>query len=113
MSQNALGAIAVARELEVPFARIARRLRLFGRAPALRYSRAQRRMTVVDDYAHHPTAVRATIAAARQLSCGPVIVAFQPHRYSRTAYLARDFADALRGADLVFCPGVCGVGTAD
>ncbi len=59
-------------------------------------------MIVVDDYAHHPTAVRATIAAARQYHQGPVIVAFQPHRYSRTAYLARDFADALRGADRVY-----------
>jgi UDP-N-acetylmuramate--alanine ligase len=59
-------------------------------------------MIVVDDYAHHPTAVRATIAAARQYHRGPILVAFQPHRYSRTAYLARDFADALRGADRVY-----------
>jgi UDP-N-acetylmuramate--alanine ligase len=46
--------------------------------------------------------VRATIAAARQYHRGSVIVAFQPHRFSRTAYLARDFADALRGADRVY-----------
>ena len=52
-------------------------------------------LTVVDDYAHHPTAVAQTIAAARGYTGKPVIVAFQPHRYSRTRYLAADFAAAL------------------
>ncbi|MBV8583704.1 MAG: UDP-N-acetylmuramate--L-alanine ligase, partial [Candidatus Eremiobacteraeota bacterium] len=59
-------------------------------------------MIVVDDYAHHPTAVRATIEAARQYHGGPVVVALQPHRYTRTAFLAREFAAALRGADRVY-----------
>lgn len=101
--QNALAAIAVARELEVPFVRIADGLRAF-RGVRRRFDILSRndRMIVVDDYAHHPTAVRATIAAAQQYHRGPVIVAFQPHRYSRTAYLARDFADALRGAERVY-----------
>lgn len=101
--QNALAAIAVARELEVPFPQIADGLRAF-RGVRRRFDILTRndRLIVVDDYAHHPTAVRATIAAARQYHQGPVIVAFQPHRYSRTAYLARDFADALRGADRVY-----------
>ena len=101
--QNALAAIAVARELEVPFAKIAEGLLGF-RGVRRRFDILARseRMIVVDDYAHHPTAVRATIAAARQYHRGPVIVAFQPHRYSRTAYLARDFADALRNADHVY-----------
>jgi UDP-N-acetylmuramate--alanine ligase len=101
--QNALAAIAVARELEIPFAQIAQGLRGF-RGVRRRFDILTRsdRMIVVDDYAHHPTAVRATIAAARQYHRGPLIVAFQPHRYSRTAYLARDFADALRNADHVY-----------
>ena len=101
--QNALAAIAAAREVEVPFARIAEGLSLF-RGVRRRFDILVRtdRMVLVDDYAHHPTAVRATIAAARQYHGGPVIVAFQPHRYSRTAYLARDFADALKGADRVY-----------
>jgi UDP-N-acetylmuramate--alanine ligase len=101
--QNALAAIAVARELEIPFARIAAALRKF-RGVRRRFDILARteRMVVVDDYAHHPTAVRATIAAARQYHRGPLIVAFQPHRYSRTAFLAREFADALRGADRVY-----------
>ncbi|HTU70273.1 MAG TPA: UDP-N-acetylmuramate--L-alanine ligase [Candidatus Baltobacteraceae bacterium] len=101
--QNALAAIAAARELEVPFVRIAEGLNAF-RGVRRRFDILVRsdRMVLVDDYAHHPTAVRATIAAARQYHRGPVIVAFQPHRYSRTAYLARDFADALKGADRVY-----------
>jgi UDP-N-acetylmuramate--alanine ligase len=60
------------------------------------------RVTIVDDYAHHPTAVRATIAAARHYHRGTLVVAFQPHRYTRTAYLAAEFADSLRGADSVY-----------
>jgi UDP-N-acetylmuramate--alanine ligase len=101
--QNALAAIAAARELEIPFVRIAQGLSAF-RGVRRRFDILVRtdRMVLVDDYAHHPTAIRATIAAARQYHRGPVIVAFQPHRYSRTAYLARDFADALKGADRVY-----------
>jgi UDP-N-acetylmuramate--alanine ligase len=101
--QNALGAIAAARELSIPFVRIAEGLNAF-RGVRRRFDILVRndRFVLVDDYAHHPTAVRATIAAARQYHRGPVIVAFQPHRYSRTAYLARDFADALKGADRVY-----------
>ncbi|MDQ2991196.1 MAG: UDP-N-acetylmuramate--L-alanine ligase, partial [Candidatus Eremiobacteraeota bacterium] len=100
---NALAAIAVARELGVPFAKIASGLAAF-RGVRRRFDILVRdpRMTVVDDYAHHPTAVRATIAAARGYHRGPIVVAFQPHRYSRTQHLARDFADALRGADSVY-----------
>ena len=100
---NALGSIAVALTLEIPFSAIAaalarflgvrRRFEVLARTPEI---------TVVDDYAHHPTEVKATIAAARAYHDGNVIVAFQPHRYTRTAYLAQDFADALSGAHVVF-----------
>jgi UDP-N-acetylmuramate--alanine ligase len=101
--QNALAAIAVGLELDLPFPKIAAALRDF-RGVRRRFDVLveSERLTVVDDYAHHPTAVRATIAAARAFRPGPLIVAFQPHRYTRTAYLARDFADALRGADRVY-----------
>jgi UDP-N-acetylmuramate--alanine ligase len=101
--QNALAAIAVSRELGIPFARIAQALSEF-RGVRRRFDILARseRLVVVDDYAHHPTAVRATIAAARQYHNGPLYVAFQPHRYTRTAFLARDFADSLRGADRVY-----------
>jgi UDP-N-acetylmuramate--alanine ligase len=101
--KNALAAIAIGRELEIPFPKIAEGLRAF-RGVRRRFDILNRseRMIVVDDYAHHPTAIRATIAAARGYHRGPIVVAFQPHRYSRTAYLAKDFADSLRGADHVY-----------
>jgi len=101
--QNALAAVGVGIELGVPFARIAAALAAF-RPVRRRFDIlvSSPRLTLVDDYAHHPTAVRATIAAARHCHAGPVLVAFQPHRYTRTAYLAREFADALRGADRVY-----------
>jgi UDP-N-acetylmuramate--alanine ligase len=54
---------------------------------------------VVDDYAHHPTELRATIAAARTLGHRRVVAAFQPHLYSRTQLLAREFGEALALAD--------------
>ena len=100
---NALAAIAVAGEVGVPFSAIVAGLRDF-RGVRRRFDILARgqRLTVIDDYAHHPTAVRATIAAARNYHAGPLVVAFQPHRYSRTGYLARDFAEALRGADRVY-----------
>jgi UDP-N-acetylmuramate--alanine ligase len=101
--QNALAAVAIGSELGVPFRRIATALREF-RTVRRRFDIlvSNQRATLVDDYAHHPTAVRATIAAARQYHPGELVVAFQPHRYTRTAYLAREFAEALRDADRVY-----------
>jgi UDP-N-acetylmuramate--alanine ligase len=101
--QNALAAIAVARAVNVPFETIARALAAFhGVRRRFEIVGTSAELTVVDDYAHHPTAVAQTIAAARQFNAGQVIVAFQPHRYTRTAYLAADFARALAGADAVY-----------
>jgi UDP-N-acetylmuramate--alanine ligase len=101
--QNALAAIGAGRELGIPFARIAAALSEFrGVRRRFEMLTSDERMIVVDDYAHHPTAVRATIAAARQGHRGPLVVAFQPHRYSRTAFLAAEFAQALRGADRIY-----------
>lgn len=101
--QNALAAIAVGHELGISSGAIAEALRRF-RAVRRRFEVlvANDRATVVDDYAHHPTAVLATIAAAREYHGGELVVAFQPHRYTRTAFLAREFAAALRGADRVY-----------
>lgn len=56
---------------------------------------------IIDDYAHHPTEVAATIAAARTLDADRVVAAFQPHLYSRTAAFAEEFASALAAADRV------------
>jgi UDP-N-acetylmuramate--alanine ligase len=101
--QNALAALAVGRAFELPLPSMAASLKDF-RGVRRRFDilLSNDRVTIVDDYAHHPTAVRATIAAARHYHRGTLVVAFQPHRYSRTAFLAAEFADSLRGADCVY-----------
>jgi len=100
--QDALPAVAIGLELGLSFETVAAALAAF-RGVHRRFEILSRtpRMTIVDDYAHHPTAVGATIAAARSGFSGPIVAVFQPHRYSRTAYLAADFARALQGADRV------------
>ncbi|MBV8724825.1 MAG: UDP-N-acetylmuramate--L-alanine ligase [Candidatus Eremiobacteraeota bacterium] len=101
--QNALAAVAVAHHLRLPFAMVAGALEEFT-SVRRRFDIlvSDGRLTLVDDYAHHPTAIAATIAAARQYHAGEVIVAFQPHRYTRTAFLAREFAQALAAADRIY-----------
>ena len=99
---NALAAIAVARTLKVDVPTIAAALDAF-RGVRRRFEIVGEHggVTIVDDYAHHPTAIAQTIAAARGYTGKPIVVAFQPHRYSRTRYLAADFAAALANADAV------------
>jgi UDP-N-acetylmuramate--alanine ligase len=65
------------------------------------HGRTPRGALVYDDYAHHPTEVRATLAAARTLEPRRLVAAFQPHLYSRTRMLSRDFGRALALADLI------------
>jgi len=69
-------------------------------------------VTVVDDYAHHPTEVRATLAGAREAGFGRIWVVFQPHRYSRTAALGADFGAAFSDADRVVLMDVYSAGEA-
>jgi len=99
---NAAGAAALALELGVPFAAIAEALRGFG-GVARRFERRGERdgVTFIDDYAHLPGEISAAIATARQGGWHRVIAVFQPHRYTRTASLWRDFAGAFDGADAV------------
>ncbi|MFN8109779.1 MAG: UDP-N-acetylmuramate--L-alanine ligase [Thermoleophilia bacterium] len=63
-------------------------------------------ITVIDDYAHHPAEVAATLAAARERHHGAVIAVFQPHLYSRTRALAREFGEALSAADIAIVTDV-------
>jgi UDP-N-acetylmuramate--L-alanine ligase/UDP-N-acetylenolpyruvoylglucosamine reductase len=100
---NALGAIAVTLEAGAPFERIAEALAEFTGAKR-RFERKfeGNDILVVDDYAHHPTEIRATIASARLLGKKRVVVAFQPHRFTRTKWLRHQFASAFAMADKVF-----------
>jgi UDP-N-acetylmuramate--alanine ligase len=100
--QNALACIAVARVLKVDMPTIVTALADF-RGVKRRFEIVGEHggVTVVDDYAHHPTAIAQTIAATRGFTAKPIIVAFQAHRYSRTRYLAAEFAAALATADAV------------
>ncbi len=99
---NALAAIAVGRELSIPFPTIARALADFTGVVRRFETKGERGgVLVVDDYAHHPTEITATLAAARQVHPGRRLVAlFQPHLYSRTRDFAAEFGSALTGSDL-------------
>ncbi len=99
---NATAAVAIARQLEVSPENIAQGLHNFRGVDRRFHERGQARgVTVVDDYGHHPTEIRATLAAARE--CGPtrIHVVFQPHRYTRTADLLDEFGGAFTDADTV------------
>ncbi len=99
---NALGAIAVGLELEIEPEAIRKALAEFGGIERRFQVRGQRRdVIVVDDYGHHPTEIRATIAAARCVHPGRLVVVFQPHRYTRTRDLIADFGPALAEPDLL------------
>ncbi len=106
--RNALASIAVGLALAVPIELIAKALAAFGGVHR-RFERlgVYRGADVVDDYAHHPTEVAATLAAARQVYPRRAIHAvFQPHLYSRTRDLATEFGRALLGADRVIVTDV-------
>jgi UDP-N-acetylmuramate--alanine ligase len=97
--QNALAAVAVGMELGLSFDRIAQGLRDFrGAERRFDVKGEPNGILVVDDYGHHPTEIAAVLAAARTLN-RRVIVAFQPHRYTRTAALMDAFGPALAAAD--------------
>jgi UDP-N-acetylmuramate--alanine ligase len=99
---NATGATALALELGAPFDAAAEAMRGFGGvARRFQFRGEIDGVTLVDDYAHIPGEITAMIRAAREGGWGRVIVVFQPHRYTRTARLWRDFADAFTGADQV------------
>lgn len=105
---NALAAIAVGRELSIPFPTISRAVSQFTGVIRRFETKGEREgVLVVDDYAHHPTEVAATLAAARQVYPQRRIVAlFQPHLYSRTRDFADRFGRALTGCDLALVTDV-------
>jgi len=110
--QNALAAVAVGLDLGLSFDRIAHGLRQF-RGVERRFDiRGEPRgVLVVDDYGHHPTEIAAVLAAARRLD-RRVIVAFQPHRFTRTAALMDAFGPALTDADHIVLTDIYSAGEA-
>ncbi len=108
---NCLAAVAIADELEVPldvmkeslatFHGVARRFSIVGEVE---------NVLLVDDYGHHPAEVMATLNAARRGFTGRVHVAFQPHRYTRTAHLFDEFTRAFNEADSVFVTDIYAAG---
>jgi UDP-N-acetylmuramate--alanine ligase len=108
---NALAALAVAEDLEIPFRIAAHALEEFGGIHRrFEVKGEERDILVVDDYAHHPEEIRATLRAAREGFPRRLVVAFQPHRYTRTRDLFADFLEAFDDADAVVLTEVYSAG---
>ncbi|PKM78892.1 MAG: hypothetical protein CVU88_08630 [Firmicutes bacterium HGW-Firmicutes-13] len=107
---NALAAVAVGLDLEIEFEKIVIALGA--------YSGVQRRfqitgeangVTIIDDYAHHPTEIAATLAAIKSTN-RRVVAVFQPHRYTRTKALSKGFGQCFNDADMVIVTNIYGAG---
>ena len=98
---NALAAVAVGLELGIPFARVAEALGEYaGVGRRLEMKGEKKGVLVIDDYGHHPTEIKATLSAVKgNWPSRKLTVLFQPHRYSRTAHLYREFAGVFDDAD--------------
>ncbi len=101
--RNALGAIAISRELEIPFELMQQALGSFKGVKRRFEKRGEAQgIEIYDDYAHHPTEVGVTLNAARAAFEGRIIAVFQPHLFSRAQAFFREFAQELLAADVVF-----------
>jgi UDP-N-acetylmuramate--alanine ligase len=99
---NALAAVGVGLELDIPFSTISAALGAFaGVQRRFQVRGTARGVTVVDDYGHHPAEIRATLAAAKAAFEGRVVTVFQPHRYTRTRDLRQEFLTAFNQADVL------------
>jgi UDP-N-acetylmuramate--alanine ligase len=110
---NALAAVAVGRLLSLEFGEIAKGLATFeGARRRFEFRGEANGITFIDDYAHHPSEIRATLASARlQARPGQRVVAiFQPHRYSRTLTFLEEFAQSFSHADLVVLTDIYSAG---
>jgi UDP-N-acetylmuramate--alanine ligase len=107
---NALAAIAVARHLEVPWDTIKNALPQFqGARRRFEVKGEVAGITLIDDYAHHPSEIQVTLAAAK-LQQRRVVAVFQPHRYSRIQALLTEFATVFGCADVVVITEIYGAG---
>ncbi len=102
-AQNALAAIAIGMELGMSFEDTSKGLSEFrGIDRRLQIKGKQRGITVIDDYAHHPSEIEVTLSAIKESHDGRVVVIFQPHRYSRTKLLFNEFARVLVDTDMLY-----------
>lgn len=105
--ENSLAALAVSMEEGISFAEIRKTLgRFHGAERRFQKKGIRRDVTVIDDYAHHPSEIRATLKMARHIPSYRIVTVFQPHTYSRTKSFFDDFADALSLSDLVILPDI-------
>jgi UDP-N-acetylmuramate--alanine ligase len=109
---NALATVTVGLELEIPFAKIAAAMNSFsGVQRRLQIKGERRNILVIDDYGHHPTEIRATLSALRDaLPERRLVVLFQPHRYTRTKGLLKEFHTAFHAADILFLTEIYSAG---
>lgn len=99
---NALAAIATAMEIKLPFPIIQEALKTFGGVQRrFQLKGTFNGINLIDDYGHHPTEIQATLRAAKAIWKGRLVVLFQPHRYTRTRDLYREFLSAFNQADLL------------
>lgn len=104
---NSLAALGFAYSLGVPFEKIKQALESFRGARRRFESKfAGSQFQIVDDYGHHPTEIKATLATARALNPQRIVCLFQPHRYSRTQLLKKEFGGAFDDADVLFVTDV-------
>jgi len=108
---NALAALAVALHIGLPFSGAVQALKEFkGAGRRFQYLGTVDGIDVVDDYAHHPTEVKAVLSAARQKNKERVVGVFQPHRYTRTAQLSQQFGTAFGDADVIVVSDIFSAG---
>jgi UDP-N-acetylmuramate--alanine ligase len=101
--QNALAALAVGLDLEIPPATILEALAQYrGMGRRFELKQTVEGTMIIEDYAHHPTEIKATLEAAKQGWNRRTIVVFQPHRYSRLESLMKEFATSFNQADVLF-----------
>ena len=99
---NALATIALAELMELPLEEVAVGLRKFGGANRrFQYKGNLGGITIIDDYAHHPTEIQATLSAAANYKHDRLVLVFQPHTYSRTKAFLEEFAEVLSQADIL------------
>lgn len=119
---NALAAIALGAAMELDMGAVAEGLGTFsGVDRRFQYKGCVNGVTIIDDYAHHPTEIRATLSAAANYPHGRLVLVFQPHTYSRTQAFLQDFAEVLSLADIIVLADIfaarekntCGISSRD